>query len=194
MSYHHGDLRAGTLALVDRIVRRHGPEAVTLRALGAELGVSHGSFRHHFGTRAGVLSAFAAQGYGWLAERLEAAGAGGYLETGVAYVRFATDHPAHFQVMFATDLLDPNDPALITERTRCLTTLVRSAQEVSDHARPDMAAAVLAGWSLMHGLATLHDTGVLDQTHLADLVGESDVLELARRVGAMLFGSPSGGD
>jgi len=83
------------------------------------------------------------------------------------------------------------DAELIEQRSRCLATLVRSAQEVSARARPDMAAAVLAGWSLMHGLATLHDTGVLDQAHLADLVGESDVIELARRVGSMLFGSPT---
>ncbi len=34
---------------------------------------------------------------------------------GEAYVSLATEHPAHCQVMFRTDVIDPDDPHLVRQ-------------------------------------------------------------------------------
>ena len=55
----------------------------------------------------------------------------------------------------------------------------------SASARQDAAAAVIASWSLVHGLATLALTGNLDKARIRELAG-GDLLDLARRSAAML--------
>lgn len=194
MPYHHGNLPTEALRRVDTIVREHGPEAVSLRALGAQAGVSHAAFRHHFGSRAGLLSAFAAQGYELLTERLMASAGAGFLEMGVAYVEMAVQHPGHYHVMFSPDLLDEHDEHLVQARRRCLGVLQAGVAQVTHEDRTDMAAAILAGWSLMHGLAALHESGVLYQAELVELIGEPEPADLARRLGSMLYGSPASHD
>lgn len=191
MAYHHGNLRAEALRRVDAVVRRHGPEAVSLRSLGAEAGVSHAAFRHHFGSRAGLLSAFAAEGYALLTDRLLASAEAGFLDMGVAYVGMAVQHPGHYQVMFSPDLLDEHDEDLAHARRRCLEVLQDGVRQVTDQDRSDMAAAILAGWAMMHGLASLHHSGVLYQGELVELIGDAEPQALARRLGAMLYGSPT---
>jgi hypothetical protein len=58
--------------------------------------------------------------------------------------------------------------------------------------RADMAAAVIAGWSLMHGIAVLAASGSFDAPHVRELTGTgNDLLALARRAGTMLYGSPN---
>jgi AcrR family transcriptional regulator len=74
---------------------------------------------HHFGDKAGLLTAVAAQGYDLLADTLNAAQrAGDFLDVGVAYVRFAIEHRAHFEVTFRPDLYHPDDPAVMAARHR----------------------------------------------------------------------------
>ena len=57
----------------------------------------------------------------------------------------------------------------------------------------DAAAAVVASWSLVHGLATLALTGNLDRSGIRELVAGGDVLAITRRSAAMLHGSPRPG-
>src|SRR5215210_1552970 len=95
--YHHGDLRRALLDAAVEAIAADGPAAVSLRDLARRAGVSHAAPAHHFGDKAGLLTAVAAQGYQLLADTLTAARqrSGDFLEVGVAYVRFAVDHRAH---------------------------------------------------------------------------------------------------
>ncbi|HEX8804061.1 MAG TPA: TetR/AcrR family transcriptional regulator, partial [Acidimicrobiales bacterium] len=111
--YHHGNLRRELLDAAAAAIEEGGPAALSLRNLAQRAGVSHAAPAHHFGDRAGLLTALAAEGYQRLADALEAAGAGGdFLEAGLAYVRFATTHPAHFLVMFEPSLYRAGDPGV----------------------------------------------------------------------------------
>jgi hypothetical protein len=56
----------------------------------------------------------------------------------------------------------------------------------------DARAAVVAAWSLVHGLATLAATGNLSGAGLAPPPGRDALLDLARRAAGMLYGSPAG--
>ena len=191
--YHHGHLHDAVLSQAAVVIAAEGPHRFSLRSLAADLGVSHTAPRHHFGSRTGVLTALAAQGFDWLADRLRSTreAGGSYLDLGVAYVEFATTHPAHFQVMFSPDLLDDDDAALASARGRSFAELTGGADQMVREGRTDDAvAAVIAGWSLAHGLATLAQTGNLDRSGVRDLLDDGDLLTLTRRAAGMLFGSP----
>ena len=191
-TYHHGNLRQAVLERAATVIAADGPYAFSLRSLASDLQVSHTAPRHHFGNREGVLNALAAQGFGRLADRLELTrkNGGGFLDLGVSYVEFAVEHPGHFQVMFAPALLDESDPELSRARSRAFGELTGGVDRLG-LADPgdDAAAAVIAGWSLVHGLATLALTGNLQSAGVRDLLVEQDLAALTRRSASMLFGS-----
>jgi AcrR family transcriptional regulator len=193
-SYHHGDLREAVLERAAAAIELEGPYLFSLRSLAAELGVSHTAPRHHFGSREGVLNALATQGFAMLGDRLRAIreSGGSFLDAGVAYVGFALEHPAHFQVMFAPTLLDEGDPALAAARAATFAELRRGVDSMSLGDETDAAAAaVVAGWSIVHGFATLALTGNLDSSGIRSLCADGDLLGLARRSASLLYGSPS---
>ena len=75
----------------------------------------------------------------------------------MAYVRFAVDHRAHFEVMFRPDLYHPDDPRRWRPRDNAPPTLSTAGSDPS-HATgrgPDLALAGVAAWCLVHGFATL---------------------------------------
>lgn len=186
-AYHHGNLRQALLDEAVAVIGERGPSALSLRALASRAGVSHAAPAHHFGDKAGLLTAVAAEGYRRLADELERAG--DFLEAGLAYVRFATRHPAHFQVMFRPDLYRSDDPAVEAARARTSAVLYGTAGDMPAAGAGGAGGAAsanevgLAGWCLVHGLATLWLSG--------NLAGRGDdPVELARSVASVAFGGP----
>jgi len=181
--YHHGNLREELLRAAVAAIEEDGPAAVSLRALARRVGVTHAAPTHHFGDKAGLLTAVAAEGFRLLAE--EAADAwertGNFLDVGLAYVRFATTHRAHFEVMYRPDLYRADDPEVAAARDTASTVLLGSASQVTDATGGDGMGAVVAGWSLMHGLATLWLNG-----NLPPELGD-DPVAIGRRIGVFLF-------
>ncbi|MFI7599246.1 TetR/AcrR family transcriptional regulator [Actinoplanes sp. NPDC049681] len=181
-AYHHGNLRDAILSAAASAIARDGVGALSLRAIAAEIGVSHTAFRRHFGSREGVLNALAVQGNRWLADELSAAASiGDVLDVGVAYVRFALEHPGHFTVMFRTDLLDNGDPELIAARAAAIAPL---RDGVRAQGSADPAAAEVAAWGLVHGVAALALGGALQPG--GGPASDADAQGLARRALALL--------
>lgn len=154
--YHHGDLRATLLRAAAEAITQRGVADLTLRGLAREAGVSHAAPAHHFTDKAGLFTALATQGHELLATAL--AEARDLVDMGVAYVDFAVQHPAHFEVMFRPDLLHVDDTALQEAGTRSAGEL-RAA--VVRRGATDVDRMVTAAWSLVHGYATLLNSGVL---------------------------------
>ncbi|MCT2589344.1 TetR/AcrR family transcriptional regulator [Streptomyces sp. N2-109] len=171
--YHHGNLRSAVLGAAVEVIEQNGPAALSLRDLARRAGVSHAAPAHHFGDKAGLLTALAAQGYellaGSLAEALaEARGAAPgeageeLAEAGVAYVRFAVRHRAHFEVMFQPGLYHPDDPQVVAARGRADQALADALQALPDPpAGEQRRLAELAAWSMVHGFAALWLSGAL---------------------------------
>jgi AcrR family transcriptional regulator len=177
-TYHHGDLRAVILGEAARLVAEHGADAISLRALAREAGVSHAAPAHHFTDRRGLFTALAAQGYTLLADALAAARPD-FIDAAVAYVRFAIDHPGHYAVMFDRTLLDTTDPELAAAEAAAAAELTAGVASLTDpKAQADPVTARLAAWSLVHGFSTLW---------LNQAVGDDDPMILARKLGLMLF-------
>jgi AcrR family transcriptional regulator len=178
VTYHHGDLRRAILDEAVRAIATDGPAALSLRDLARRAGVSHAAPAHHFKDKAGLLTAIAIDGYEQLAVALEAGST--LLDLGAAYVRFALDHPAHFEVMFRPDLYHTTDPDLAAARAR--TRVALQAQ-----AGPRRAVhRSLAAWSLAHGFATLWATG-----SMARVAGDQDPVRLFRAMARAGFADPS---
>ncbi|MER5207805.1 TetR/AcrR family transcriptional regulator [Streptomyces sp. NPDC002825] len=178
-TYHHGELRQAVLAAALDVIATDGPGALSLRDLARRAGVSHAAPAHHFKDRTGLLTAIAAEGYELLAEAL--AGTAGLRERGVRYVRFATEHPAHFQVMFQPELLRADDPDLLAAKERASAELRTGVADLG--AVPDARTAGIAAWSLAHGFATL-----LLTHNVRDAVGDRDPEEYFRSLTGLLSG------
>ncbi|MFF3613465.1 TetR/AcrR family transcriptional regulator [Streptomyces sp. NPDC002580] len=182
--YHHGDLRRAILGAALDVIAVEGPAALSLRDLARRAGVSHAAPAHHFKDRTGLLTAIAAEGYGLLATALDAAG--DLRDAGVRYVRFAREHPAHFQVMFSPELLRGNDLELTTARSLAGGRLRAAVSALPPEGRgADTRLAGVAAWSLAHGFATL-----LLSHNLDGQVGEEDAEETFHALTEMLFRSP----
>lgn len=164
--YHHGNLRAELLERAVDVVGRDGVDALSLRALARELGVSHGAPSRHFPDRQALLDAVAVLGFERLGERLAAAVASGGFRARVhafarAYVGFATTHGALLELMFAgkhgaVDVAAAADRAF--EPAKRLIDEGLAAGELRG-TQEEVGTAVL---SLLHGLAAFARLGWLD--------------------------------
>ena len=181
--YHHGNVRAEITDAALRVVAEEGVDSLSIRALARQVGITHAAVLHHFGDRAGVLTAVAADGFRLLAEELSAAAAeGDFGDVGVAYVRFAATHRAHFDVMFRPELYHHDDEELLGAKALAAGALYGSALEVSDATGGDALRAGIAGWAYVHGIATLWRDGNLPPAF-------ADPIELARELTPLLFQS-----
>lgn len=179
--YHHGALREALLEAAEIILERDGFQALTLRAAARAAGVSHAAPAHHFGDLVGLLSDLAATGYTRFhaavlaemaasgpapADRMHAMGRG--------YVRFAREHPNLFLLMFRSERLDPQRPALRAAMDTAYGALAAAASAAGDTAAssrtaikaaapPDRLADITAAWAIAHGLALLVIDGRLSR-------------------------------
>ncbi len=178
-SYHHGDLKAVILAQAATLVAERGADGVSLRELARAAGVSHAAPAHHFTDRRGLFSALAAQGWRMLAAALAGSGPE-FLHAALAYVRFAVEHPGHYEVMFDRSLVNPDDPELISAQAAAGAELATGVGTLDDaRAVQDPQAAGLAAWSLVHGFAMLWLNQAIDT--------DTDAVAMAERVARMLF-------
>ena len=185
--YHHGNVRAEILAAAVDAIATSGVSGVSMRELARRVGVTHGAASHHFGDKTGLLTALAAEGYRLLADALRAAWEErhDFGDVGVAYVRFCTTNPSHFDVMFRADLHRSDDPELLEARMSAGEILYGAAGDVADAAGGDAKRAGVAAWAYVHGIATLWRDGNLP----ADVA--SDPVQLTREIGPFLFQSSS---
>ncbi|MEO3922822.1 TetR/AcrR family transcriptional regulator [Micromonosporaceae bacterium B7E4] len=187
--YHHGDLRRALLSAAATAIEESGPAGLSLRDLARRAGVSHAAPAHHFGDKAGLLTAFATEGFEMLADRLariRQESSGDLRELGIGYVTFAVHHRAHFEVMFRPELFHRDDAALAAAQQRARAALRAGVSGLpAAPVGPEAAQTELAAWSIVHGFATLWLGGALR----GDQVGD-DPEAAARLVITRLFTTP----
>ncbi|MDX3233366.1 TetR/AcrR family transcriptional regulator [Streptomyces sp. ME19-01-6] len=162
--YHHGDLRRALLTAAVEAIEESGAAAVSLRDLARRAGVSHAAPAHHFGDKAGLLTAVAVEGFELFADALNTTWeqTGDFAEVGVAYVRFGLAHRGHFEVMFQPNLCHADAADLVAARARAAESLHGGAAVLADRAADgDLQTAAWAGWSLVHGFTMLQLGGAL---------------------------------
>lgn len=187
-TYHHGDLRHAMLDAVAAVVREHGIAQVSLREVARRVGVSHTAAIHHFGNKAGLLTAFAAQGYVEMAESVLASLSAARPKDGPAmleaggrgYVKFAVRDPERFQAMFQLDQLNRHDPHFVEARDAAYSLLTRAITRCHEEGyigTADVRVVAAAAWSLAHGLSALWISG-----RLGERIGATDPNDVAAKV------------
>jgi AcrR family transcriptional regulator len=180
-SYHHGDLKAVILGQAATLVAERGADGISLRELARAAGVSHAAPAHHFTDRRGLFTALAGEGYRLLTIALTDARPR-FVDAARAYVRFALDHPGHYEVMFDKSLYDDADPELIAAAAAAGAELNRGVGTLTDeHARDDPEGAALAAWSLVHGFSLLWLNDAVDTA--------GDPVATVERLAGILFSS-----
>lgn len=163
--YHHGNLPRALLDAALLVLSEQGVAALSLREVARRAGVSHAAPAHHFKDKTGLLTALAAEGFEKFRLALEAGrdAAGDqalarFAATGSAYVRFAIEHPQHFELMFRHELIDLTNPALM-ESGRCAYDVLLHAVEAAqkEGLAPHLSVDVIAtgAWAFGHGMASL---------------------------------------
>ncbi|HVJ98193.1 MAG TPA: TetR/AcrR family transcriptional regulator [Acidimicrobiia bacterium] len=181
-TYHHGNLRRELLDAALDEIRTDGAAGLSLRELARRAGVSHAAPAHHFGDKTGLLTAIAVEGFERLAEALRAGHERGhFIDIGLAYVQFAVDHPAHFEVMWRPDLYRADDADLLAAEAQTSALLYGPAGE--EFPDSDTTRVATAGWAFVHGFASLWINGNLK--HLGD-----DPIAAARSAATALFSQP----
>jgi len=162
-SYHHGNLRATLIQTGLDLIAEKGVRALTLREIGTRAGVSRSAAYRHFADKAQLLAAIRAVGFEKFAAALELGrdSAGPNFPArltgmGVAYVRFAREHTAYFEVMFNTAPDPAPQPCEAEIRAfQILENLIIEGQ-TTGHLRPgDPRLMACAAWSLVHGISAL---------------------------------------
>ncbi|MCC6876530.1 MAG: TetR/AcrR family transcriptional regulator [Sandaracinaceae bacterium] len=164
MAYHHGQLHRAMIDAALELVREGGPKGLTLRAAARRAGVSVAAPYRHFADKEALLAAVALEGFTELVARLEKIASEidepveRLKRLGIAYVRFATDDPARYRVMFGDEIPDRKAHPELEEMAR--RSFGYLAKAVADgHARGLLEggerAVTLLSWSVVHGLASL---------------------------------------
>jgi AcrR family transcriptional regulator len=156
--YHHGDLRAALIETGLRLLAERDADAVSLREMAREVGVSATAVYRHFPDKAALMAALAREGLERLAQAQHAAsrqaggGSAGFAATGRAYVRFALANPALFRLIFSAS--PGTDTGTEPEAWRLLHGNAASALPDGADAAAVRAKALRA-WALVHGVAML---------------------------------------
>jgi AcrR family transcriptional regulator len=167
--YHHGDLPRALREAAVALIQEKGQAGFTLRELARRAGVSHAAPYRHFADRDALLACVAEEGFALLGERVAAAAALGaspreaLCNSGLAYVEFGVEHPAHLRVMFDPDLfaLRPSLLAIAEHSFDRLQSLIVACQRAGDLPEGSAREQTRVAWALMHGVAELSISGTL---------------------------------
>ena len=157
-------------------------QALSLRELAREAGVSHGAPRRHFADRQALLDALAGAGFERLGAELRAAAAvaGEDFETrlraiAAAYIRFATEDAALLELMFAgkhregaAELADAAERAFAV-----MLELIDEGQRegVIERGEPKRVGLVL--FATIQGIAALVSAGLVGAGEVDELVADA---------------------
>ena len=161
-NYHHGTLRSALLEAGLAALERSSLEALSLRGLAREVGVSPTAVYRHFPDKAALLRALAEKGMEELGASQQAAMAAAspdesFAAIGRAYVRWALANPALFRLVFTCRDVSEGDAFGQSLAARMLQ---RNALAASD-APEDTPRIMVPAWALVHGLAMLMLDGKL---------------------------------
>lgn len=173
-NYHHGDLKRALLDETARILREEGEDALSLRRLAANLGVSRTAPYNHFVNKQALLSAVAEEGFSRYAASMTAAqkrsrslaGRDRTYAVVKAYIDFARKNAEYYDLMYGSKSWSSGDTAkslAVTARSVLraeVERLERQQQRGKINAELDVPQFVKVYWGTLHGISRLLLDGV----------------------------------
>ena len=164
--------RAQIISAARRIAELEGWPSVTLRRLSDEISYSQPVLYAHFGSREGILTAVAIEGFQELGLALEKARkrvkSGNPVESvAAAYLEFAASSPALYEVMFSLNLSVPfGDAATPPELRFAFSQLMELF--VGQSSKSEVLSELF--WASLHGIAELTRTKRFPRSRQKDRV------------------------
>jgi AcrR family transcriptional regulator len=188
--YHHGDLRRVIVRAALEILGETQSLEFSLRELARRAGVSHNAPYKHFADKGELLAAVSAAGFDALAKqagdeiaRIDSPHAQ-LLAMLRIYIRYGVNNPALYRLMFGGYLSGPGASRPAIERAAADKIRVLLERTIVDgalgHPIPKtprnlhkIAGAILACWSLIHGLTLLMADGLVGPRAKSDKLSEN---------------------
>ncbi|GBF50925.1 WHG domain protein [Leptospira ryugenii] len=182
-SYHHGELKKALVIAARKILKKQGLDALSLRSLARELGVSQMAPYAHFKDKQALVQAIASSGYEELAIRMieaqkqnaNAKGRGLAYIYGVEYILYAIENPDLYRLMLSQ--INPIKQSTQKQKNREVWNisqrpfLLLFSAFANDKMNKETAyAKALGSWSIVHGIATLAIDGHLDLPEGMDII------------------------
>ena len=169
--YHHGNLETALVDAAITLVRKYGPDQLSLRAVSAEIGVSPSASYHHFRDKDALVTAISNVLFDRLATMQEKAiakikGNGAtasikkFEEMGNAYFAWATSEPNLYRLMFGGYCeinMEEHD-------SKAWNLLREGLDELMAHGVIDKSArngGEVIVWSAVHGASSLAIEGLM---------------------------------
>ena len=179
--YHHGDLKVSLIEAANTILLREGADALSLRAIAAEVGVSHMAPYAHFKNKKELIRSIAEAGFVQMADTMEVVAE--KLKTkkelspgelvlayGASYLEFATSNPQLYRLMLGqvetTGRKNKKETIVETDNSSAMNSpfiesskkpfiLLREAFALRGDNDEKVKAQALGAWSMVHGMAAL---------------------------------------
>lgn len=195
-NYHHGNLRESLIDAALVILERDGADSLSLRAIAAEVGVSHTAPYSHFKNKKELIAGVSEAGYELLADSFDksVAAQGDSLDDtvlnyGASYLQFALDNPQLYRLMLgqvetrglkeslSAPTLDMSKESITLKRPFKM--LFKAFEEKLQD--PEQASyQALGAWGMVHGISALLIEGHLSVPQGLDLKTFLDKMTLRR--------------
>lgn len=173
-TYHHGNLETALVDAAITLVRKYGPDQLSLRAVSAEIGVSPSASYHHFRDKDALVTAVSNVLFDRLAamqenaiEKVKGNGAAASIkkfeEMGNAYFDWATSEPNLYRLMFGgycEIIMEEHD-------SKAWNLLRDGLDELMAHGVIDKSArngGEVIVWSAVHGASSLAIEGLMPES------------------------------
>lgn len=165
-TYHHGDLRDALVQAALREAERGGPEAISIKALARELGVSQPAPYRHFADRDALLTAVTAEAFRQFSAMLRQEIAkpskrSKLLRLAQATLAFGLRRNGIYRLMFASRVIAsaPKDSELHDAATETFRLLVEALEAPAVGSLRERSALKI--WAALHGVVMLAEQGLL---------------------------------
>lgn len=196
-AYHHGDLRRVLIAAALELAEEGGSDAVSVREAARRAGVSPGAPFRHFPSRDALMSAVAEEAQRrfriWIAKAIADSPVDDPLARfrafGIAYLRWAMQNPAHFEVISSARYFVHDQSATVTKDNDELIDMTE--QLLADAAArgqlrfTDIQAMKIAGRAMVYGFARMKIDGHFPRWGVAD----QDAEQMAETIISLLVDS-----
>jgi len=181
-NYHHGDLKEALISSARKILTEQGADALSLRAIASDVGVSHMAPYAHFKNKKVLFQSIAAGGFRELSDKMLldsqdlSKAQDLILAYGATYVEFALDNPQLYRLMLGqventgrrnqsvsnqTDLgISLMSPVVSSELEVSSTRPFRLLHDAFARANKQdndiqVKAQAVGAWAMVHGMAAL---------------------------------------
>ena len=175
--YHHGDLKNALIQAGIAVLARDGVNALSLREVARQAGVSHAAPYAHFTDKQALIAAIITEGYKLLSAKLEKEIAAWQedvhrqlVEVAWAYMQFAIQESDIFKIMFSGALEHEKDyPEFVTHSQYTFQLVVKVVANchragILRDQPPELMAVTV--WGQVHGVISLIMMGQISHTIL----------------------------